>query len=94
MTVRTHNIKPIRTQVLVIPCATESVSDGGILIPVELQETSNKVNVVAVGGGTKVKPMRFKEGQIAFRVKGWGTELNCDGQKLFLMDQEALIATI
>lgn len=94
MTVRTSNIRPIRTQVLIRPLESDGISAGGIFVPDSYKEPSNKGEIVAVGNGTKNKPMKFKPGQTAFRVKSWGQEIEENGVKMFLMDQDALLATI
>jgi chaperonin GroES len=88
------NIRPIRTHVLVRPLESDGVSAGGIIVPNSYKEPSNKGEIIAVGNGTKNKRMKFKCGQIAFRVKSWGTEIEENGVKMFLMDQDALLATI
>lgn len=88
------SIQPIRTQVLVKPCESDSVSEGGIIVPESFREESNKVEVVAVGNGISNKPMRYTAGQIAFRVKGHGTPVEENGERYYLMDQDALLATL
>jgi chaperonin GroES len=94
MMAKMSNIRPIRSQVLIRPLESDGVSAGGIFVPESYKEPSNKGEVVAVGNGTKVHPMKFKPGQTAFRVKGWGQEIEENGVKMFLMDQDALLATI
>lgn len=88
------NIRPIRTQVLVKPCESDSVSEGGIIVPGSYLEESNKVEIIATGNGLKSKPMRYSPGQIAFRVKSHGTPVEENGELMYLMDQEALLATL
>ena len=87
-------IRPIRTNVLIKPCEADSISEGGIFVPDSFKPISNKGVVMAVGNGTKKSPMRFKKGDICFRVKDHGTELHENGETFFLMDQQALLATI
>jgi co-chaperonin GroES (HSP10) len=88
------NIKPIRTNVLVKPCESDSVSTGGIILSDAHKEESNKVEVIAVGFGTKKKEMRYKKGDIAFRVKDHGTPVEENGVLMYLMDQDAILATL
>ncbi len=83
---------PIRNQILVKPCESDSVSAGGIIVPDSYKAVSNKVNIVKVGNGTKDKPMRLKEGQVGHRVKDWGTEILIGNEKFFLMDADSIIA--
>lgn len=85
-------MQPIRNNVLVKPCDSDSISAGGIIVPDSYKAISNKVKIVKVGNGTKEKPMRLKEGQIGHRVKSWGTEIIMDGEKYFLMTDDSIIA--
>jgi chaperonin GroES len=82
-------IKPIRSQILIRPCESDNVSVGGIIIPDNAKKTSNKGVVVAIGSMVK----HLKEGQEVFRVKDWGTEVEHDGGKFFLMNEDAILAT-
>jgi len=83
---------PILNNVLVKPYPSSEFSEGGLVIPDSVKKPSNKVLIVAVGGGTKKKPMLLKEGQTGFRVKSWGQEILVDNELHFLMDQSAIIA--
>lgn len=85
-------MQPIRNNILVKPCQSDEVSVGGIIVPEKYRADSNKVEIIAVGNGTKDKPMQLKKGQIGHRVKSWGTEILIDGQKHFLMDADSIIA--
>lgn len=84
---------PIKNQILVKPFPSDEVSEGGIFVPESARKTSHKMRIVKVGSGTKDKPMRLKEGQTAFRVKDWGTDVLIDGELHFLMEQDAILAT-
>ena len=88
------NIKPIRTNVLVRPCEGDSISTGGIILSDAHKEESNKVEIIATGSGTKSKAMRYKKGDIAFRVKGHGTPVEENGELFYLLDQDAILATL
>lgn len=83
---------PIRDQVLVKPFPSDEISEGGIFIPDSVRKPSNKVLVIKTGNGTKDKPMKVKEGDTAFRVKDWGTEIEIDGALHFLLDQDSILA--
>ena len=87
-------IQPIRTQVLVKPFMADAISEGGIHVPDSFKEESNKVEVISVGNGTKKNPMRYSKGQVAFRVKSHGTPVEENGERYYLMDQDALLATL
>lgn len=86
-------MKPIKQNVLVKPFAADDISDGGIVVPESCKKVSNRVLVVEVGEGSLSKPMLLKKGQVAYRVKDWGTEVLIDGEQYFLMNQEAILAT-
>lgn len=83
---------PIRNNVLVKPFPSKEISEGGLFLPENARAVNNKVLVVKVGAGTKLKSMVFSEGVVAYRVKDWGDEIFIDGEKHFLMDQGALLA--
>lgn len=84
---------PVKENVLFKPFKGEEKSEGGILVPEAYQKISDKGIVVAVGSGSKRKPMRLKAGQVAYRVHGWSTsEVMIDGELHYLMNQDAIIA--
>ena len=85
-------MQPIRTNILAKPYPPDIMSDGGILIPESARSESNKMLIVAVGNGTKDRPMKFKKGQTIFRVKSWGTPVDIEGERHYLMDQDAILA--
>jgi len=85
-------IRPIRENVLVKPFASDEKSAGGIIVSEAHREVSNKVNVVAVGNGTKILPMNWKEGDVAFRIKDCGDEVIIGGEKHFIVKSNWLIA--
>ena len=85
-------MQPIRDNVLVKPFKSEEVTEGGLFIPENCREVNNKVLVVAVGCGSKEKPMHLKEVQIGHRVKYWGQEIEINGEKHYIMNQSAIIA--
>lgn len=84
---------PIRNNILAKPFPSDEVSMGGILVPESAREISNKMLIVKVGNGTKQRPMKLKKGQIGFRVKGWGIEVIINGEKHYLMEDTAILAT-
>lgn len=83
---------PIGNQILVKPFPSDESSIGGIIVPDSCKEVSNKVLIVKVGNGTKTTSMKLKEGDTAFRVKGWGTEVLINGELHFLLDQNTILA--
>lgn len=87
-------IKPIRENVLVKPFMADSVSSGGIIVSDAHKAPSNKVEVIAVGNGTKKLPMNWKPGDIAFRVKDVGDEVIINGELHFICKSNWLIAKL
>jgi chaperonin GroES len=86
-------MKPIRNNVLVKPFPPSEQSEGGIFVPLSARKENNRVRIIAVGNGTKDRPMRFKPGQVAYRVYEWGTPVEINGEKHYLMDDSAILAT-
>lgn len=84
----------LHDNILVRPYPSEEISEGGILVPENAREVSNKMKVVAVGNGTKKRPMMFKEGDTAFRVNGCGTEVLINGELHFIVKASWLIAKL
>ena len=68
------------------------MSDGGIIVPGSFQAESNKGTVVLTGAGTKEHPMKFKSGDIVYRVKNHGDPVEIDGELFYLMDQRTILA--
>jgi co-chaperonin GroES (HSP10) len=48
--------------------------------------------VIAAGRGTKERKMIFNPGDIVYRVKDWGTPVDIDGERHYIMDQNGIIA--
>ena len=85
-------LKPIRSNVLVQCYPGNEVSEHGIIVPESHRGESNRVKIIAVGSGTKKKPMHLKPGQDGFRVKDWGEPVEENGELYYLMDSSAIIA--
>ena len=83
---------PICQNVLVKPYPSAEFTSGGLFVPDSVREPSNKVHIVAVGDGSKKRPMLLKPGTTGFRVKSWGIEVEVEGEKHFIMEQSAIIA--
>lgn len=80
---------PIRTQILAKPFPSDEISEGGIYVPETARKDSNKLMVVKAGSSMK----NYKEGQVIYRVQDHGTEVMINGEKYFLIDKTALLAT-
>jgi chaperonin GroES len=85
-------MKPIRSNVLVKPFPPSEQSEGGIFVPLSVRKDNNRGTVIAVGNGTKGRPMQFKPGQVVYRVYEWGLPVDINGEKHYLMDDSAILA--
>lgn len=83
-------IRPVRNNVVVRPLAGNVMSTGGIIVPESSRKPSNKVEIISVGAMVK----KLKVGQVGFRVKDWGDEIWKDGVQYFIMNEDAIIATL
>jgi chaperonin GroES len=85
-------MKPVRNNILTKPFPPDEISEGGILVPESARKENNKMFVIAVGRGTKERKMIFNPGDIVYRVKDWGTPIDIDGERHYIMDQNGIIA--
>ena len=86
-------MQPIRNQVLIKPFPPDEISEGGIFVPESARKESNKVSIIAVGRGTREKKMTLKPGQVAYRIKDWGMPVDIEGQRHYLLEDAAILAT-
>jgi co-chaperonin GroES (HSP10) len=84
--------QPIRNQIMVKAFPPDEMSAGGIIVADSFKKDSNRVTIVAVGNGTKKRPMNLKAGQIGYRVMDWGLPFEENGEKFYVMDADAIIA--
>jgi len=68
------------------------MTKGGIVVPESFRKESDKVQIVAVGNGTKNRPMKLKAGTIGYRVQMWGDPIEDNGELFYLMEDNAIIA--
>lgn len=87
-------IKPLADRVLVRPAAAEEKTIGGIIIPDSAKEKPLKGEVLAVGNGTKDEEMILKVGDTVLYGKYAGTEIEVEGEKLLIMKQSDVLATL
>jgi chaperonin GroES len=87
------NMQPLRNQVLIKPFPPDEISEGGIFVPESARKESNKVHIVAVGRGTKENTMKLKPGQVAYRIKDWGMPVDIKGERHYLLEDAAILAT-
>ena len=91
-------IEPLGDRIMVRRDESDKVTAGGIVIPGNSQGKSNRGVVVAAGPGVKVdgKSMGVDvaEGDKILFGKYSGVEVEVDGEALFLMREEEVLAII
>ena len=92
------NVIPLHDKVLVQLDEVEKVSSGGIVIPDAATEKPNIGTVIAVGPGKHVNdkfvPTVVKAGDVIIFGKDAGYEVKIDGQKLTMLDEDMIYATM
>lgn len=88
------NIKPLADRVVIKPVPAEEVTLAGIIIPDSAKEKPLKGEVLAVGNGTKDEEMVLKVGDVVLYGKYAGTEIELDGEKILIMRQSDVLATL
>lgn len=85
-------LEVLHEKILVEPMEAQSISIGGVDIPLDLQKKPSKGIVIAVGCGLKDRPMIIKEGATIFYIYGAGTAIEHEGkQYLAMRDIDCLI---
>ncbi|MCE9537883.1 MAG: co-chaperone GroES [Bacteroidetes bacterium] len=85
-------MQALLNQVILKSFEIEGVTSGGIILPDSIKRRSSKAEIISVGKGTKKRPMIWEKGQIVHHVKNHGTEVIDNGEKVYLMDMDAIIA--
>lgn len=86
------DIKPIGLNILVRPFEPKKETEAGIIIPITAQERPSMATVLAVGEGAKDYPMVIDIGDIVFHVKNCGTPIPFEGEVLYFMRQQDVLA--
>ena len=86
------NLKPLHDHVIVKPLGAEEVTKSGIVLPESAEkEQKEQGEVVAIGGGQKIKKLHLKVGQTVLFGKYGGEEVEIDKvQYKFLKDEDVL----
>lgn len=87
------NFKPNEDRVLVQPEPAEEKTASGIIIPDTAKEKPQRGKVVAVGEGSKDKPVTVKVGDKVLYGKYAGTEITIDGQEYLIMRNSDIFGT-
>ncbi len=87
-------IKPLADRVVIKPAPAEEKTQGGIIIPDTAKEKPLKGEVIAVGKGTKDAEMELKVGDQVLYGKYAGTEIEIEGEKVIIMRESDILATL
>ena len=87
-------MKPLRDFVLIKPCASDEVTEGGLFIPESARERSSKAEIVEVGNGTRHIKMEAKKGDKIFHIKGAGDEFIINGEPHYLIRQVDILSYV
>jgi chaperonin GroES len=85
-------VQPIKNNILVEPFKGSNQTESGFIIPDSAIKESNHVKVIAVGEGTKKRPMKLKVGDTGYRVQNWGSPVIDDGKLFYIMEDVVIIA--
>jgi chaperonin GroES len=93
------NFKPMRDNVLVAPEEAKTTTDFGIVLPEKSVDAPTQGVIVAVGPGKSndagvKEPLMVNIGEIVLFHKQAGTEVDVDGEKFLLINQNDLIGVI
>lgn len=81
-------MQPILKQILFKPFSGKDRTESGLYVPESFVKPLNKGTIVATGN----KVTKVKAGEIAYRVKDWGEEVIMNGEKHYLMNEDAILA--
>ncbi len=85
--------KPNEDRVLVRPEPAEEKTASGIIIPDTAKEKPQRGKVVAVGDGSKDKPVTVQVGDRVLYGKYAGTEITIDGEEYLIMRNSDIFGT-
>jgi chaperonin GroES len=92
-------VMPLLDRVLIRRGSSEVVSAGGIILPENVQKRPLDVEVLAVGPGRMLdsgdfRPTTVKVGDHALAGIEAGTPITVDGEELFVLKEEELLAVV
>jgi chaperonin GroES len=90
---------PLHARVLVSRFEEEARTPGGLHIPAVAQEKPARGKVLAVGAGRvlddgAVRPLDVKVGDVVLFAKYGGTEVEIDGEKLLILNEDDLLGVL
>jgi chaperonin GroES len=87
-----REIRPIRNFILIKPCPADEITAGGIIVPENIRERSSKARVVAVGAGTKDRPMRYRPTYTVWHIRDAGEPIEQNGELFYLIPDSDVLA--
>jgi chaperonin GroES len=93
------NLKPLSSHILIQPLEDEKATKSGIALPENAAEKPTKGKIVAAGPGKKdekgqIIPMSVKVGDIVLFKKYGPDEIEVDGVKYLVGDEDDVLAII
>ena len=94
------NVRPLHDQIIVQRLEEGEQQIGGIIIPDSAKEKPQRGTVIAVGSGKMLKdsdtrvPLDVKAGDHILFGKYSGQEIRLDGNDLFIMKEDDVLAVI
>jgi chaperonin GroES len=93
------NIRPLDDRIVVEPCAAESTTAGGIVLPDSAQERPQRGKVIAVGPGKLLD--NGQRGALSVAVgdevifgKYGGTEIEVNGEDVKILRESDILAKV
>jgi chaperonin GroES len=87
-------LKPLADRVLVKLEKSETKTAGGIIIPDNAQEKTQKGTVIEAGPGTEKDPIAVKAGDKVMYDKYAGTAIKMNGEEYLILKMSDIIAVI
>lgn len=93
------NLRPLSNHILIQPLEEDKTTKSGIVLPENASEKPTKGKIVAVGAGKKddkgqLIPMTVKVGDIVLFKKYGPDEIEMDGIKYLIGDEEDVLAVV
>lgn len=83
--------KPLEDKIEVVPDPPKEKTDGGVLIPGIVHETTQEGTVKSVGEGIPDYPMILKPGYRVLYSNGVGNAIEVNGEKILIMRQSDVL---
>lgn len=85
-------VLPFRKRVLVRPLEAEEKTAGGVFLPAEEKDKTNRGEVVSVG--EELKELKLAKGDVVIYESYAGHEFKLDGEKFMILHAKDILAKI